>query len=417
VGLSLFGNSLPLVLSAVNIAFSSDASIFYVLGGPGVNGVEGRILERFKSVFAVVRGEGELAMVYIASSLSSEGEINWPGVFTRRKTGGLVLPQRAVRIREVDSIAWPNWDCVDLRAYSRRAVLTARGCPFDCSFCDVSAIWGRKVAARSIEDVVNEIRYITVSDKRKRVELLDDTLTANRRRVIELSRLMSASTMGVTWSCFARVDTVDQELLGEMCRGGCRSVFFGIDGGNYSTRRAVGKQISQEDVIAGVSNALLEPKLRVTVSFIWGYPEETFEDFGATVECAYELSRLGESSRRLVTQLHLLAPIPATPLFSKFRDQLAFDEDVGLGFLNGRALRAYRGTDEYEECREMILSDRVLFAPFYHYLTPDFGEKQHLVRSSRPGRRGQAIGSRKVAAQLRYVRRQTQIALDCLGSA
>ena len=106
-------------------------------------------------------------------------------------------------------------------------MLTSRGCPYSCSFCNIPSI--ASYQTRSIESVVEEFKFIKkhlpfVNE----IFIEDDTFPINKKRTIELCNLLAEANTGLIWSCNARVNT-DKDLIYAMKEAGCRLMCVGFE--------------------------------------------------------------------------------------------------------------------------------------------------------------------------------------------
>ena len=110
--------------------------------------------------------------------------------------------------------------------------MTSWGCPFDCTFCSVTAMFGKKYRFRSAESVVAEIK----EKNPKKIFFYDDNLAANRKRLKRLLRMMIDEGIKVRWGAQVRTDVVrDQELLELMQASGADFMALGLESVNQDT--------------------------------------------------------------------------------------------------------------------------------------------------------------------------------------
>ncbi|MEZ4383020.1 MAG: radical SAM protein [Nannocystaceae bacterium] len=385
IGVSLFADALPLVLLAIQryVARHGRAKLF-ILGGSGVNSNERAILDRFPEIDVVVRGEGEATLPAILAALRDGRAPSGPGVYARetliqlgRGAGETAKPER---VRELDHLPWPDYAAIDPSRYGRLAIVTSRGCPFNCSFCEIITMWGRTVEYRGAADVVAELAHLVEATGNHSVDFIDDTFTVHKRRVLELCAAIVDAGIDARWTCFSRADTITEEVAEAMAAAGCDTVFFGIDTGSELLWREISKRLSRAQVLDAVGATLRHTG--VTASYIWGYPSESFADFVATIRLAYEVASLPRHGHRLHTQLHFLSPTRATPIFAAHGDSLRFSADVRLEIFGSSRLRDFAAEPDYDACVALIQSDPAMFAPFYFYETPQLAHKRALMDGS-----------------------------------
>ncbi|MBR1201043.1 B12-binding domain-containing radical SAM protein [Bradyrhizobium sp. AUGA SZCCT0158] len=378
IGISLFADTLPLVLASVKIYHECFGNKIFVLGGPGINGNEAHILRNYPEVHSVVRGEGESTLPVILNALRRGVPPIGPGIFSRDQTG-TPRGDEPTRIQDIDALPWPDYSAIDPSKYARMDIVSSRGCPFDCSFCEIITMWGRKVSFRSVRDFIDELSSLVHQTGKRSISFIDDTFTLNKKRVLQICSALVEANLGVRWGCFSRVDTIDEDMMSKMSRAGCTAIFFGVDTGSELVWRSINKNLSREIVLERIGCCLSYTD--VIASYIWGYPDEDFQDFVDTITLAYAVARLPREGHRLSTQLHFLSPTKATPIFRKNRNALAFSETVPLEICGGRPLKSFLGQGGgYELCRTMIQGDIDLFASYHYYKSPSFERKLELIR-------------------------------------
>ncbi len=370
VAISFFGDTLPLVLKSIEKLGGESSDRIFILGGPGVNSQEIDILRRFQHVNVIVRGEGEHVLPGIVQSLIKGIVPVGPGIFSRGPDGQ-PTGESPKRIQDLDSLSLPSFGEIDLSNYTRLAIVTSRGCPFDCSFCEIITMWGRSTGYRSIDCVLDELESMVRLAPGYTIDFLDDTFTLNKKRVLRICEEIVRRRLLFRWTCFSRIDTIDVEMMEAMARAGCYNVFFGIDTGSELMWKNTNKRLSKKKVLETSSKSL--NFFDMTASFIWGYPDETFSDFEDTVDLAYEVACL-PGPRKVWTQLHFLSPTRATPIFEKHHKSLKFSEKIELEVI-GAKLSRYSRKESYQECVALIVSDDHLFSPFYYYDSPDLDRK------------------------------------------
>ena len=207
-------------------------------------------------------------------------------------------------------IPMPRWDLVDLDLYAypfaRRqafaSVLTDFGCPYKCTFCPLSTV-GFKL--RDLDEVERELRYLKTRGVRD-IYFRDQTFGVNKRRTAELCDLLA--TLDIGWTCFTRVDVIDDELAANLKRGGCHTVMFGIESVDAELMKSYKKNTNADQATQGIS-ICRRHGLDVVGFFIVGLPGDSHESVDATIRFACEsgidfasfnmaMPRLGTSLRQ-----------------------------------------------------------------------------------------------------------------------
>jgi len=236
-------------------------------------------------VDAVVLGEGEktLEEIVAGKDLSQIKGV----VFKRpvQKHGyEIVRNSPRERITDLDSLPMPAYDLLPVLKYKpakgsykklpAMSMMTSRGCPGRCTFC--SKTLGDRIVFKSAEKILEEIQYLISHYKIRQILFYDDTFTVYKDNVIRLCDLILKNKIDVAWTCFARVDFVDLEMLKKMKRAGCHQIMYGVENIDGAVLRNLNKNID----LAQVTNAVKwtkEAGIECRVAFMVGSPGDNEE--------------------------------------------------------------------------------------------------------------------------------------------
>ncbi len=281
-------------------------SLVTIMGGPHVSFDAVRTLENYPEIDLIVLGEGERTI----AELMEKGMAprSWGGIrgLAFRADGEIVATGRQPYIEDLDSLPFPARHLLPLSRYRALgypiSVITSRGCPYDCIFCQGRRMVGNRVRQRMASRVVDEIEEI-LSYGIDRINVADDLFVSSSGKVREVCGEILKRGLRFTWSAFARVNTVDRDTLALMREAGCDSVSFGVESGNPEMLKRIRKGITREQVRHAVS-LCREVGILAHTSFIVGLPGETAETLRETAEFAAGLGSL--------YGYHFLAPFPGT---------------------------------------------------------------------------------------------------------
>jgi len=219
------------------------------------------------------------------------------GIAYRANTEVAVTEPREL-IADLDELPFPARDLLPMDAYMplpnqylRLPVMhmaAIRGCPYACTFCSNNAVFGRKIRARSPARTVDEIEHVMKEYGAREISFWDDTMTANRRWMEEFCGEIVRRQLDITWTGYARVNTVDLPLLKRMKEAGCWNLFYGFEAGDQRLLDNIGKGTTL-DVIRDAARWTQEAGIEVRGSFMLALPGETPELARKTVEFAVEL--------------------------------------------------------------------------------------------------------------------------------
>jgi len=374
LGVSCYFNLLPLVVLALEEIKRRDPQKLVIMGGPGPSAAPRQLMEAFSTIDIIVRSEGDETTRELLSRLGGKLEVV-KGI-TFRRDGEVICTPARERIQNLDSLPGPAYHAVNLKDYTCVAIHTARGCPFDCRFCQVAPLWGRTTRNRSVEKVVEEIEMLYRQHGIDYVRVADDTLTLSRQRVLQFAGLMKQRLPKVRWSCMGRLDLVDEPLLKRMTEGGCVGIQYGVESGSPSVLRRIARPYSTEDALKSIRLSIRHMD-HVVCTLIWGFPFETMNDFFMTIALMGKIAELGADIKILC-----LMPTPLSSLYQEFGHRLGFDPYIATNTIYS----GYdRKTDKQEEAKSLdLLLDLIrnhprLFPDFYYYASDTFDQKRSMM--------------------------------------
>lgn len=368
VGISCMSDMLPFVLLALKKWKPINPKSYVILGGAGPSSVSNELLEVFSEVNVIVKGEGERTIVELLDAYyNCSGVENIAGIAYREGEQIVENPTRP-RITDLDSLIPLSYVDFPLETYyDALPISTARGCPFHCAFCSASSLWGSETTWHSIDSIISILSELNRLGK-ERFVFIDDTFVLNLSRLQDFYEKLCQQGFRVNWHCNGRVNLMNDSLISQMAKTGCKSIFYGIESGSNKILREVRKGFTPAkalEIVLMTSQYLPS----ITTSFIWGFPNESWEDFQATRELYFNMNRIAQVS----IQLYLLTPYPGTPLYKRHKKDLFFDLDIESNiFQQARPLK--------DEEIELIKRFPTLFSCFYRFPTPDLDRKLSTIK-------------------------------------
>jgi radical SAM superfamily enzyme YgiQ (UPF0313 family) len=279
-----------------------------VLGGAHPSFVPGEGLQHGDYVIC---GEGDEALPELIHGLEGGGDLGQIGNLCYRE-GDLVRqnPWRPF-LNDLDNLPIPNYDLIHGWKGNGShciSIATSRGCPFNCSFCSVILLFGRKYRFNSLDRVMEEIRVN--GQAARHIFFCDDNFTANRQRIKEMCERILKDNLKIEWSAQVRVEAArDPELLGLMARSGCFVVFVGLESINPATLKAYNKGQDVDSIKECVIN-FHKFGIKVHGMFVFGSEMDHYQIIRDTVKF----------SRRIdldSLQYLILTPLPGTPVYEE----------------------------------------------------------------------------------------------------
>jgi len=215
-----------------------------LLGGPQASVVAQPTLASFPFVDFVLRGESEASLPIFLEELSGEHNFDRVPGLTHRSIWGIRQNADAPPIADLDDLPMPAYHLTgELHGAEQASLELGRGCPFACTFCSTNDFFRRKFRLRSPERVLQDMRAIEGEYGIREFILTHDMFTVDAKRVRAFCHHMIASGTNYRWSCSARTDSVDRELLELMAEAGCTGVFFGVETGSERMQKIIDKHL------------------------------------------------------------------------------------------------------------------------------------------------------------------------------
>lgn len=283
---------------------------------------------RLPHIDFVLSGEAEFTFPTLLENIGNhEALTEIPGLWYMREDELVKGPPYSY-INDLDSIPLPDRTLLDYQRYSNvlagrgfmTTMMTSRGCPYQCIFCDRL---GKRFRAASAEYVVREIEACLRLNINE-IFFHDDTFTVNKKRVLEICRLISEQALHFTFSLRSRVNTIDEEMIKALREVGCRRISFGVESGVQRIIDRIKKGITLEQAEQAFR---LARKYRITTlaDFMIGHPDETIEDIHATLRFAKKL-------RPDYAQFSITTPYPGTELYWEALERKIIPSDVWREF-------------------------------------------------------------------------------------
>ncbi len=263
----------------------------------------------------VVRGEGDYTLPELVDHLTkgTPGISSINGLSYRGSDGGVRNNPPRPLLEDLDSLPEPDFSLVHGWSSSNLyPVSTSRGCPFDCRFCSVIQMFGRKYRFKSLEVALKEIRTAASFTKRS-IFFVDDNFAANKQRTKVLLKSMLAEGIKTEWNAQVRTDVAkDPELLRLMADSGCFTTHIGFESVNPRTLNLYNKRQGLKEIVECIK-AVKDHGMRIHGMFVLGADTDDVSTIRETADFAI---RLGIDTVQFV----MLTPLPGTPFFFEMRD-------------------------------------------------------------------------------------------------
>lgn len=313
-------------------------SVQTVVGGVHISALREQLLQDYQVIDYGVVGEGEEILRELVES-DGKGLHGISGLIFRDKGTVLFNGFRKDLIR-MDELPFPAYEklqgfpdsyCLPIFSYPKApntTVITSRGCPYTCSYCDRS-VFQRSYRFNSADYMMRLLTYLHQRFNIRHVNIYDDTFTLHRERVLEFCRLKIASGLKMTFNCAARTEQLDPEMLELLKKADCWMISLGIETGDPDLLKRHRSYLPNKELENPLENIretvslIKKARIRVKGLFMLGLPGETEESIAKSMEYVLSLP-LDEFN------LSKLTPFPGAPMYADIQEYGTFDENWGL---------------------------------------------------------------------------------------
>lgn len=378
VGITAMTLTLIDVMKTVCTVKEVDKDIKVVLGGPHVHIFPVETIN-LPGVDYGVLGEGEVTFRELVDNLHRPEALKEIKGLVFRDGDQIVSTGMRDLTQDLDELPFPArhltpyWKYSSLLAKrsSITTMITSRGCPYRCTFCDRPHL-GKRFRARSPRDVVDEMEACTQLGIYEFL-IYDDTFTVDAKRVADICQEVQNRGLDVGWDIRARADTVTPEMLRALRAAGCERIHYGVEAGTDKILKVLNKQITM-DQVREVFRWTKQAGISVLAYFMIGAPTETRGDILQTIEFAKSLAPH-------YVHITILTPFPGTQIYLDGLAQGVFEEDFWQHF-------AANPTSDFRPCyweKDLSAAELIELLEYAYksfYLRPGYIVRQALqVRS------------------------------------
>lgn len=297
---------------AAKVVKQVDPRIPVVFGGPHVYIYPNETL-KIPQVDYIVIGEGEESFSALINALAEDRDPQTVNGIGFKRDGKIILTPTVPLNQNLDTLPLPARHLLPHeRYYSVLAketpittMMTSRGCPMQCIFCDRPHL-GKQFRYRSPESVVDEMQACQEMGIRE-IFIYDDTYTIRRDRILDICRLYQERGLHIKWDARAHINTMTDKMLDAMAASGCTRLHYGVEAGTEEITKVLKKGID----LNRTREVFRQTKARGITTlgyFMIGNPGETKEQAKETIEFARRLDAD-------FIHLSVATPFPATELY------------------------------------------------------------------------------------------------------
>lgn len=250
----------------------------------------------------------------------NEAEITLPQFLNDLQNGTPKYVYRSDEFPDISLAPVPMWELLDKKKYASMSIQCSRGCPYDCEFCSITMLNGRKPRTKSKEQFLNELSVLYNQGWRGGVSIVDDNFIGNKRKLkseilpamIEWSKERKYPFNFITEVSVNLAD--DEELTNLMVEAGIVSIFIGIETPNDDSLVECGKSQNLRRNLLDSIKFLQRRGMIVSAGFIVGFDNDRQNIFEQQINF---IQKSGIAS----AMVGLLNAPTGTKLFKRLKDE------------------------------------------------------------------------------------------------
>ncbi len=243
---------------------------------------------------------------------------NIPGLVWRSPEQQKIVVNDPGFTADLDAFGMPAWELINPDTYpgfiynEYYPLLTTRGCPYPCTYCNTPGLSGKKLRHRSLEIVTEELAFLKKRYGIRRFSIVDDEFTLDQRYAAQFCEKLMQAGLKLRWDCpvGVRLDSLNPQLLQLMEKSGCECIAVGIESGSERMQKLIRKSVTVEKIRQQTFMVAKHSRIKVIGYFMLGFLDETEEEIRETINLAVDLPLYRAN-------FNLVIPVPGTGLFDE----------------------------------------------------------------------------------------------------
>lgn len=346
IGINIFSPNYKIVKNIVE-SITSNSTIY--IGGQTVKSIYKDIMQwKTNNKTRIIIGEGELIIPALVSEKCCEKPIE--------KNDNICVYRVDSKSRYYpanlsDIVLNHNLlnDEIIINPYGKKeaAIITSRGCPFNCTFCGGARDLNPDIEPRirNNDSIIRELSdIINIYPSVESIRILDDLFLRNGNSILEAQNIFSNFPQ-LEWRAMAHVVPLSQNLdkINILKASHCRELFIGIESGSEDIRKKINK-LGDIETILSVAKRILEEGINLKGYFIYGFPNENYDDFEKTYNLACRIKDLSyKTEGKFRTSVFQFRPYNGTKLYNELMNEYGILED----FVTNNSINIIKGRRQF----------------------------------------------------------------------
>lgn len=358
-----------------------------VLGGQGPSPIPEYILRTTKADIVAV-GEAENTIVDLLACKINKGDLS-------RVKGIAYLEKDTFRytgknklVIKLDEIPFPLWEIFPMKKYTTcvqfpnqqpgenyLAVLTSRGCTNRCNFCYRLE---KGIRLRSVDNIIKEIKILFERYGVNCYSFDDDLFVFSKKRLLEFEQALKAADLKIKFSCNARVDIFDAEMVEILKRCGCQFINIGFESSSDQVLKLMNKNTTVEQNIRALKIIEQRGGIGVGINILWNNLGDDEETLRKNVELIKKYNTYFQCRT-----IRPVTPYPGSDLYYKLIEmgKLKGPEDFFKRFINSDLMLLNLMSMPDAKAYQLLLeANRELVTDHYEHIKGDMNEAKYLIQ-------------------------------------
>ena len=286
----------------------------------------------------ILMGEAEESFENLLNALNNSRDVKSVDGLGWKNNGKLLINPKNKWIDNLDSIGFPAYHIMELERYFALDVshgfrhknkfcpiITSRGCPAKCTFCSAEKVWGRKYRARTVNNILEEMKLLRSKYGIEELMFEDDNVTADPKRAKELFSAMASEKLNFVWDTPNGVGvwSVDESTLDLMKASGCIRINFPVESGSQRVLNEVIRKPLNLSKVRGLISYCRKIKLDYGMFLVIGMPGETMAEI-------WESFRFAASCGVYEPHISVATPYPGTKLLEICQESGCLKKEFNL---------------------------------------------------------------------------------------
>ncbi|MCK9423105.1 MAG: B12-binding domain-containing radical SAM protein [Bacteroidales bacterium] len=285
IGITVFSPVYYEVIDIFNRIRKTNFKVPICLGGPYVTTIMEDVFKKTSADFAVY-GEGEITFSELIHHLKGQRELrDIKGLMYKNELGAIVTNPMREHMKDLNLLPLPAYDIFPMERYPLHRMVTSRGCPYSCAWCNSSSIWSKSYRTRNAEHIMKEVDFLINHYGKKIFVFGDNSFNIDLKRVESFCDLLIRKKIKILWSASFRADIMTQEIAHKMKEAGCYNASIGIESANNEILSKMGKSTTVEKILSGI-RMFKAAGIEVLSQYVIGSPYDTLETVKESIEFA-----------------------------------------------------------------------------------------------------------------------------------